>query len=222
MTLPHSFLKLPSIFTSLPSTSKSSKDSLFIRAKQGDNKAFEELIYPLIDRLYGKIFKNVRHRETAEDLLQNCLMKIYMNLKTLKYEGAFESWAFQICSNEIYHYFRSTYRRYLLIHSPTPLNPSLNLIPQDRLYVSSSDQTPEERLIKKSIVHLVQQEIRVLPPPQKEVLLLWIQGHTLIELTEILELSLPTVKSRLRRARILLKTQLKQKYGSDFLKTRHQ
>ena len=168
--------------------------------------------------MYGKIFQHIPHQPTVEDLLQNCLMKIYKNLPLLRSDDAFESWAFQICNNEIRHYFRSNRKH--LFYKKNSSFPELFLFLKDKytLYQAShSNQQPDQIALKKALITLIQTEINLLPSPQHEVLTLWLEGKSMAQIQDHLSLSLPAVKARLRRARLRLKKELVQKHGEEIL-----
>ena len=73
--------------------------TLLARAKQGDRRAFDELLRPYRDRLWAVCLRTCAHRADAEDALQDALIAIWQNLPKFRGESSISTWAFRIASN---------------------------------------------------------------------------------------------------------------------------
>src|ERR1700742_2910472 len=100
--------------------SSDARDALLLtRAKGGDSHAFEQLVEPYLRRLLETIHRITRHREDAEDCLQNALIRAFTCLNQFKGASRFSTWLFTIGVNQALMCLRSKRRaRY----SPDPAN----------------------------------------------------------------------------------------------------
>lgn len=70
------------------------------KAKKGDKKAFEKIIMEHIDYFYRVAYGILKNEEDRADAISNTVLKIYENIKTLKSEKFFKTWATRILINE--------------------------------------------------------------------------------------------------------------------------
>ncbi len=85
---------------------------LIEQAQNGDETAFGELYEVYSNRLYAFIFSKTTHKQTAEDLLQEVLVKIWKALPNYQDKQVqFSSWLYAIANNHIKDHYRSTARR---------------------------------------------------------------------------------------------------------------
>lgn len=72
-----------------------------------DKKAFAQIYKVLLEKVYGYFYYRVKQKELAEDLTQECFLKILKNLKTYeKQEASFSAWVFTIARHTLIDYFR--------------------------------------------------------------------------------------------------------------------
>lgn len=128
----------------------------------------------------------------ADDLVQETLSKALLKQDQLKDFSRIESWLFRILHNCWMEYLRKK-------------KPTLDIDDVDL----QNDETPEVILTEQQIVKRVRNAIAVLPLTQRQVItLVDLEGCSYIEVSEILDIPLGTVMSRLSRARTLLKKHL--------------
>lgn len=81
------------------------------RAEAGDEAAFNELVAPMLDRVYAVAFRILRNGVQAEDATQRALVSAWRRLPTLRDPARFEGWVHRIlvneCRNELRHRRRS-------------------------------------------------------------------------------------------------------------------
>ncbi|MEJ2196698.1 MAG: RNA polymerase sigma factor SigZ [Ignavibacteriaceae bacterium] len=134
------------------------------------------------------IRKRVNDQSAVDDILQDVFVKIHSNIETVNNKEKISSWIYQITRNTIIDYYRNKKQE-------TELNES-SLIYEDN-HENESYLRLEKGLMKM---------INRLPPIYSEALLLTdYEGLTQKELSEKLGISLPGAKSRVQRARKLLK-----------------
>ena len=69
------------------------------KAKDGDQKAFTQLVTIHKTRIFGLILKMVRNSEDGQDLSQETFVKAYRGLKDFKGESSFKTWITKIAIN---------------------------------------------------------------------------------------------------------------------------
>ena len=129
-------------------------------------------------------------RIEAEDVLQDVSVAIWTHLRTVRApEKTFPAWVYRVTQREIMRRRRRAWmRRVLLMDTPI-----------ERV---DTGPTAEDRVALSEDARLVQAALERLPPKQREVLVLYeMEGLNQREMSELLEVKLGTVKSRMRLAR---------------------
>ena len=143
----------------------------------------------------------------AEEVAQDALLRIIQKIDTFKGEAAFTSWVYRIAANLAYQKLRGR---------PKPEEVSLDdLLPvfdemgaHTRMITDWSDQADDQILSREAREHL-ERAIDLLPAEYKVVFVLHdMEGRPNAEIAELLDLSLPAVKSRVHRARLFLRAKL--------------
>lgn len=151
----------------------------------------EALYNKLGQRLKGFIRRRVLDDTVAEDILHEAFLKMHNNIDNLRDEGKIESWLYQITRNAIADHFRG--RR-----PTTKLHDDLHVVDGD-------DDNDAMKRISLSVKGMVQQ----LPAPYREsIILTEYRGLTQKELAQHQGISISGAKSRVQRARKMLKDML--------------
>jgi RNA polymerase sigma-70 factor (ECF subfamily) len=141
------------------------------------------------------IRRRVPDTQTADDLLQDVYLKIHLNINTLRDDERLQSWVYQIARNAVYDYYRSH----------RPLDAITDGIPAP----DEANEADEADDITRRLAESVRNMIELLPEDYREALLLADYGGlTQKELAERLGLSLSGAKSRVQRARRMLREML--------------
>jgi RNA polymerase sigma-70 factor (ECF subfamily) len=128
----------------------------------------------------------------ADDLVQDTLNKALLNHSQLKDSSSLKPWLFKILHNCWIQYLRSK-------------KPSFDIDNIELL----SNQSPEKQLSELHIVDRVRKAVEMLPLNQRQVItLVDLEENSYQQVSEILDIPLGTVMSRLSRARTLLKSRL--------------
>ena len=142
----------------------------------------------LSDKLYKFILRKIKDKEIAKDILQDVLLRILEKKDTMKNSDNYEGWIFQITRNLLIDYFRKNNR-----------NIDFSLLQNNESNSNSSN-------IYERFTASLNEFIKDLPPKYKEPLILSdIQGLNQKIIAEKLNLTLTGTKSRIQRARKLLK-----------------
>ena len=161
------------------------------------------------DRLVGKYQSSVRRfflhltcgdSELSDDLAQDTFIKAYTNLASFKNLSSFSTWLYRLASNSCIDLLRRNKRTV----------DGISLDDEDvHLEVCDRAPTPEEHVEGRETQRLVREGLAALPEDYRRVLVLR-ELHQLsyAEICEVTELELGTVKSRINRARLLLRNYL--------------
>ena len=153
-----------------------------------------EMWKELSGKLYGYLLVNVKNEEIAKDILQDVFLKISEKKELFKSDENYRGCVFRITKNVLIDYLRKN-KKHIELHLFIERDGSLEEIPQTY----------------ESLMPALDEFIHNLPPKYKEPLVLSdIKGMSQKQIAEKLNLSLSGAKSRVQRARQLLK--------DDFLK----
>jgi RNA polymerase sigma-70 factor, ECF subfamily len=181
-----------------------SEEECVRRIQRGDDAAFDRLVELCGPRVYSLAYRLVGNPEDAQDMAQEAFLRVYRALPAFKWESAFSTWLFRIVTNVCFDEIARRKNRPMPL---TDLHNGDDDAPPLKEQVSSD--TVEGTWEQREQRRMLQAAIASLPPTFRVVVVLYdIQGMSYQEIAQTLRLSLGTVKSRLNRARILLRTRL--------------
>jgi RNA polymerase sigma-70 factor (ECF subfamily) len=161
---------------------------LLRRAQAGDERAFALLVEQYQAPLFSYILRIVNgDRALAEDLCQDVLLRVYQNLAGFSLRSSFTTWLFQVAKHRVYDELRARDRR---------VRPTVDL---DACPWVACTAEPERMVEEMAAVWTA---IAALPVDLKEALLLRdVVGLSYLEIADVLDVTLATVKWRIYRAR---------------------
>lgn len=178
---------------------------LIQKCKQGDKNAFDSLMLKYQDRVFNIIFRLVGDKDLASDLVQETFINAYKGLKNFKEQSAFFTWLFRIATNATRNNNRKNAKNKIVSISKYESSESNN----NWLESISKEKEPSENIEKEENNILVQNAILSLEEPYRTAIVLRdIDGLSYEEMQEILHCPIGTVRSRIHRARNLLKEKL--------------
>lgn len=179
-----------------------------LRAKEGDESAFNELWAKYQHRLVAVFYHMLRDQEAAEDLTQEAFLRIFRARQNYRPQAKFSTWLFRIAGNLASNRRRSAGRRKevpLAIRDSGPLGPR----PQEKLFADKSGLMPGRQIASHEMQQIVQQALQTLNERQRMALLLHkFEGMSYADIGEAMEMSPAAVKSLLSRARENLREKL--------------
>jgi RNA polymerase sigma-70 factor (ECF subfamily) len=171
----------------------------------GDTQLYHELIRPHERSVYMMALSFMKNEADAEDVAQDAFLKAFRNLATFRAEAKFSTWLISITLNEA----RSRLRRQATIRMESldePLDEGGTVSPA---LLRDWREIPSEILEREEIRKLLQQAIEGLPQIYRQVFLLRdVEELNTNETALALNISVPSVKVRLHRARMMLQKQL--------------
>lgn len=181
-------------------------ESAFVtRAKLGDSAAFAELV----SHYERKIFRLAKHitqnDEDAEDVLQESFLKAYEHLGDFQGNSKFYTWIVRIAVNEALMKLRKR-----KTDRTVSLDESIDLGEEPVVReIAVWEDNPEQRYSQTELREILDQAIDSLRPAFRTVFVLRdVEDLSTEETAEVLNLSIPAVKSRLLRARLQLREKL--------------
>ena len=167
----------------------------------GQSAAFGELVRKYQDRLYNTVVHVVGSSEDARDVVQDAFVQAFVKLESFQHSSAFYTWLYRIAFNVA----ASLRRRRKPAVSLEMTREVTGQEPVDK------EAGPDERLEQDERVQQVRDALATLSEDHRVVLVLReIDGCCYETIAEILDLPIGTVRSRLHRARLQLREQLKE------------
>jgi RNA polymerase sigma-70 factor, ECF subfamily len=174
-----------------------SDEKLVQNVLKGDESAFSQLYERYRPRIYSTAYRFVQNAEEARDATQEIFIKLYRSLQNWdSSKSEFSIWLYRIAVNHATDCWRSRSRR---AESPLDVNMVDPILLKQAL--GGSIRSPLREMENKERVALVQRCIDVLPDLQKKVFILrYFQQLKLVEIAEIENINLGTIKTSLYRA----------------------
>ncbi len=172
--------------------------------RSGDRDEFARLVDAYSGPIYRLGLRMLGREQDAEDVLQNTFVKILQHIKGFEQRSSLSTWIYRIASNEALMMLRK-------------MRPEVNLDEQgdnddeDFMPVQFVDwgALPDETLESKEAKNYLEKAIQDLPEPMRVVFILRdIEGLSIKETSEALNLTETNVKTRLLRARLSLREKL--------------
>jgi RNA polymerase sigma-70 factor (ECF subfamily) len=184
-----------------PSAKGQAEKQLVRRAQAGDTAAFEELLRTHQQRVFAVVSSILRRREDVEDVAQQVFVKAYLFLKRFDLRSAFGTWLYKISVNECWDYLRKKRVRRLVYEADLSEEQlrQMDAAPElaggaGRPKEDSAKRVEQREILERLLDELDEKDRAMLV--MKEV-----QGFSVEEIGEILDLNVNTVKVRLFRAR---------------------
>jgi len=173
------------------------------RVRQGDTGAFQKLIETHQARVIGTVAKMLGDGTDSEDIAQQVFIRVWNSASRYEPSAKFTTWLFTITRNLVFNEARRRNRHPVVL---------LEREPEERSFQSHDTQakSPAALMLETEMQTAIQAAIDALPEVQRmAVVLRRYQDVSYEEIAEILNLSVPAVKSVLFRARTELREKLR-------------
>jgi RNA polymerase sigma-70 factor (ECF subfamily) len=183
--------------------------NLIERAKARDEAAIRSIIKANNQRLYRLARGILRDDAEAEDVVQDTYIRLFTHLEEFRGESSLTTWLSRIAINEALG--RARKRRLVSSLPPADSAASADIIPFPR---QASSEDPEKTMAQREIQQVVEHAIDELPNPFRIVFVARVMEGMSVEATaDLLELNTITVKTRLHRARKMLRESVERQIG---------
>ena len=180
--------------------------ALLDRALQGDREAFYELVRPCERAVFLAAFSVLQNEADAEDVSQEAVLKALAHLGTFRRESKFSTWLIQITINEARMRLRKDRRHLYDSLDEEATDDEGDYMPRD---LADWREIPSEALQLKELRRALQKAISELKPKYRDVFMMRdVQQLSIAETAQALGISEANVKTRLLRARLLIRDAL--------------
>lgn len=185
-----------------------SEQELVMKAKSGDYRAFEDLVYAYDRRVFATIYRFTGDPDDAKDLYQDIFIRAFKGLKKFEQKSSFSTWLYRIAVNTCLTYkSNKSSNRYGSINKY--YEDDGESAPSEELK-SNDASSPESVFMNSEIQGKVREAVEKLSPRLKMVFILkHYEGLKIREIAEMLETKEGTVKKYLFEAVHSLRNELK-------------
>jgi RNA polymerase sigma-70 factor (ECF subfamily) len=178
-------------------------DQLIRKARDGDRRAFDELVHRHLPQVWATVWRMLRHREDTEDVVQEVFITAHRSIAGFRGDAKFSTWLHRIATSRALNHLERAEEK--LRRASDPLEPVADDDGPGAALVSR-ERTPLQTLEAKELLRRLADCLKHLPAAWKAVLALR-DGDALSyeQIAETLRIELGTVRSRLARARSSLK-----------------
>lgn len=179
----------------------SAVDELMIEAFEIEDK--EDLIDEIMNK-YGQevlqlVYSYVNNKEVAEDVTQDIFVKCYKSLHTYKGNSNLKTWLWRIAINHCKDYLKSWYNKKVIVTE------------DDFTYMESQKESVEQIVIQNAEDSRLASAVMSLPIKYREVIyLFYYEELSIKEIATVIEVKENTIKTRLKKAKELLKKGLEE------------
>ncbi len=185
---------------------RTNETQLIKRVCEGEREAFYDLLRPYEGLIYATAISILKNPADAEEIAQEAVLKAFLNLATFRAEARFSTWLVQITYNEARMKLRKARPHLYESIDDQQETDERDYFPRD---FADWRPIPSELIEDQEMRQQLQKAIDSLSPSYREVLILRdLQDLSVKETTMILGLSEASVKTRLHRARLILRDTL--------------
>ena len=199
---------------SQPKQDRKNEEALVLDFQNGNLKAYDKIVEIYQKKIYGLSFNLTRNQMDAQDVTQEVLLTLFRKIKLFQGKSAFSSWVYRITVNASYMRLRSKKKEPNV--SIDELMPSFNSSGFQQEKIQDWSEDTQSLIFNNETRDEINKAVDLLPEKEKIVFLLRdIEGLSTEKTGEILDLTVPAVKSRLHRARLFLRKKLSN-YFEEF------
>lgn len=180
--------------------------NLVERAKEGDQKAYADLMERYQDSIYFMALKMVNNKDDAMDITVETFGKAFKNINKYKPDYSFSTWVFKIATNNCIDFLRKKKLNLISIEGENQEHGN-----NDQLQIKSDLLNPEETSIKKQQKEQLKFVIEQLPSRYRILITMYYyEDYSYEQISAALDIPTGTIKGRLFRARDLMLNILNQ------------
>ncbi len=176
-------------------------DAILVKdIKHGNAAAMEEIVRRYSNKVYNLAYHLTRDASAAEEIMQEVFLTVIAKINTLTNDAYFSTWLYRVATNASYGFLRKEKK----FTEQTTLEEIDQETSQDYEYDWST--LPDDILLSEESRTILQGSIDPLPEAMKTVVIMKdVEGFSNEEIAQSLGISVPAVKSRLHRGRLILR-----------------
>jgi RNA polymerase sigma-70 factor (ECF subfamily) len=180
---------------------------LIQKSKSGDLNSFETLIKTYQKMAYNVAYRIMGNEEDAKDMTQEALIKVYRNIGNFRMDSSFSTWLYRIVMNTCKDELRKRKVKVISIDQPIETGDG-----QMQMEIEDEGRKPDEILVSKETQNEVHEALQEVSEKNRIVVVLRdIKGFSYSEISDIIDVPVGTIKSRISRGRQELKNVLLNK-----------
>jgi len=182
-----------------------SDEDLMAEAAEGSERAFSELVSRYRSRVLNLVSRLLNDRESSDDISQEVFVRVYLHRKNYRRGAKFSTWLFTIAANLAKNEIRRRKRR----RNWSSLDELQEQLHDSSLQLMDPKGNREAEVDSAQIQGIVGEAITTLPERYRLALVLRdVEGLAYEEIAQVLSIPGGTVRSRINRARLMLKKKL--------------
>jgi RNA polymerase sigma-70 factor, ECF subfamily len=186
---------------------KAEEEILAQKLIKGDIEAFDRFVEIYQKKIYALAYNMTHNQMDAQDVTQEVFLTIFRKAHTFQGKSAFSSWVYRVALNAVYMKLRSKKKDQSI--SVEDAFPSFNGAGYHQEVIRDWSENAESLMFSNETKNVIQTAVDQLPEKEKIAFLLRdVEGLSTEEAAEALDLSISAVKSRLHRARLILRKKL--------------
>jgi len=184
------------------------EDRMIARARQGDREAFDRLVESHLAHVWAVVWRIVRHREDAEDVVQEVFLAAFQGLPGYRGESRLSTWLHRIAVTRALNHLDRSEERMRRMSESLEEESADGLKDADLRAAGSASAPPSplQALEARDLARRLAECLGRLPAPWRVILALRdVEAHSYEEIAGLVGVALGTVRSRLARARLALR-----------------
>ncbi len=182
-----------------------SDEDLMAEAAEGNERAFTELVNRYKSRVVNLVSRLLNDREASDDICQEVFVRVFLHRKNYRRGAKFSTWLFTIAANLAKNEIRRRKRR----RNWTSLDEMQETLHDSSLQLMDPRANREGDVEVRQLQGVVGAAIATLPERYRSALVLRdIEGLAYEDIAQVLRIPGGTVRSRINRARLMLKKKL--------------
>lgn len=179
--------------------------------QRGEEAAYEELIRDYQKPVYNLVYRLVKDPADVNDIVQDVFIKVFRHVDRFRGRSSLKTWIYRVAVNEAHNR-----RRWLGRHSDREVGLSSQDLFGERSYsdvLPDPGKSPFDVTLDNETMGLIEETLAEIKPVFREAVVLRdVEDLTYEEISEVLQVSLGTVKSRILRGREALRKELTARF----------
>lgn len=188
-------------------------ESLVMQAKKGDERAMNTLITKYQNFVFNLAYRHLNDFDEAKECSQEIFISLFKGIRSFQMRSSFKTWLYRVAVNRAIHEYHRRKKHSKVLYLREVRNPGKNEISDQKEYdIPDRSHVPYNEMEKKERFEILQKAIAGIKDIYKTPLILRdLEGMSYEDISEVLEIDIGTVKSRISRGRESLRSILFKK-----------